>query len=184
MTRLLLEGHGDQSAGQRVSARRHLADGNRPLREARHRSGDSDLGTRSLRPVQSLRDDLSARGDSRQGVRARRTAPATDRRACRASPKAFTPEFEGLNYTVQVAPDDCTGCGLCVAVCPAKDRTEPRRKAINLRAGRRASGDRARRFEMFVAIPDLPRSRIPRESKSLPLLPPLFEFSGCLCGVW
>jgi pyruvate-ferredoxin/flavodoxin oxidoreductase len=41
----------------------------------------------------------------------------------RSVPEGGTPEFEGLSYVVQVAPDDCTGCGLCVEVCPAKDRT-------------------------------------------------------------
>lgn len=97
-------------------------------------------------------------------------------------PEAFTPEFEGLNYTVQVAPDDCTGCGLCVAVCPAKDRTEPRRKAINLRPTDEHRDVERQRFERFEAIPDLPRSRIPRESKSLLLLPSLFEFSGACAG--
>jgi pyruvate-ferredoxin/flavodoxin oxidoreductase len=97
-------------------------------------------------------------------------------------PEAFTPEFEGLNYTVQVAPDDCTGCGLCVAVCPAKDRTEPRRKAINLRPADEHREVERRRFEKFEAIPDLPRSRIPREGKSLVLVPPLFEFSGACAG--
>ena len=68
VTRLLLEGHGDQLPGQCLSAGRNLADGNQPLRKARHRSGDSDLGTRSVRAVQSLRHDLSARGDSCESV--------------------------------------------------------------------------------------------------------------------
>ena len=97
-------------------------------------------------------------------------------------PEMFTPEFEGLQYTVQVAPDDCTGCGLCVAVCPAKDRHEPRRRSINMQAadGQRES-ERAR-FDFFESIPEVPRSRIPRDAKSLPLLPPLFEFSGACAG--
>jgi len=97
-------------------------------------------------------------------------------------PEGFTPEFEGLNYTVQVAPDDCTGCGLCVVVCPAKDRTEPRRKAINLQPVEAHRDVERRRFETFEALPDLPRSRIPLEAKSLMLLPPLFEFSGACAG--
>jgi pyruvate-ferredoxin/flavodoxin oxidoreductase len=97
-------------------------------------------------------------------------------------PEGFTPEFEGLNYTVQVAPDDCTGCELCVAVCPAKDRTEPRRKAINMRPVEAHRDVERSRFEMFEALPDLPRSRIPLDAKSLTLLPPLFEFSGACAG--
>jgi ferredoxin len=49
-----------------------------------------------------------------------------------AVPETHTPELEGLDYRLQVAPEDCTGCGLCVEVCPAKDRTQPKRKAINM----------------------------------------------------
>jgi pyruvate-ferredoxin/flavodoxin oxidoreductase len=42
------------------------------------------------------------------------------------------PEYKGMKYTVQVAPEDCTGCELCVEVCPAKNKTETRLKAINM----------------------------------------------------
>ena len=83
---------------------------------------------------------------------------------------------------MQVAPDDCTGCGLCVAVCPAKDRREPRRKAINLQPVQSHRETERVRFEFFEAIPDVPRGRIPATSHSLPLLPPLFEFSGACAG--
>ena len=62
-------------------------------------------------------------------------------------------DFPGHAYTVQVAPDDCTGCGLCVAVCPAKDRTVPRHKAIDMLAGRRASRARARRLRLLSGCP-------------------------------
>ena len=41
-------------------------------------------------------------------------------------------EFPGMAYTVQVAPEDCTGCALCIEACPAKDKTNPARKAINM----------------------------------------------------
>ena len=47
-------------------------------------------------------------------------------------PEAHTADLAGLSYVVQVAPDDCTGCTLCVEVCPAKDRSQPKRKAINM----------------------------------------------------
>ena len=97
-------------------------------------------------------------------------------------PEGYTPELEGLRYTVQVAPEDCTGCGLCVEICPAKDRTQPRRKAINMRPiGEHRDVERDR-FAFFRTIPEVPRSRIPRDARSLPLLPPLFEFSGACAG--
>ena len=97
-------------------------------------------------------------------------------------PNAFTPELDGLNYTVQVAPDDCTGCGLCVEICPAKDRTEPRRRAINMRPAAEHREAERTRFDFFRGLPEPPRERIPRSSHSLPLLTPLFEFSGACAG--
>ena len=71
----------------------------------------------------------------------------------RSEPEGFTPELEGLSYTVQVAPDDCTGCGLCVEVCPAKDRTQPKRKAINMAPGRRAPRPRTRGVRLLPPDP-------------------------------
>jgi pyruvate-ferredoxin/flavodoxin oxidoreductase len=100
----------------------------------------------------------------------------------RSEPERFTPEFEGLSYTVQVAPDDCTGCGLCVEVCPAKDRTRPRRKAINMQPVAEHRDRERAAFEFFREIPDLPRTRIPHRPRTLALLPARFEFSGACAG--
>ncbi|MDZ7673761.1 MAG: pyruvate:ferredoxin (flavodoxin) oxidoreductase [Acidimicrobiales bacterium] len=105
-------------------------------------------------------------------------APAT----FRSEPEGFTPEFEGLSHTVQVAPDDCTGCGLCVEVCPAKDRTQPRRKAINMRPAAEHRDREREAFEFFRTIPDLPRTAIPDHPRALALLPARFEFSGACAG--
>ncbi len=60
----------------------------------------------------------------RPGGRPGRTFKATDARS---------PEWKGLKWTLQVAAEDCTGCGLCVDVCPAKNKTEAKLKAINMR---------------------------------------------------
>jgi pyruvate-ferredoxin/flavodoxin oxidoreductase len=92
-------------------------------------------------------------------------------------------EHAGLLATIQVAPEDCTGCTICVQVCPAKDRTEPRRKAINMRP----IGDHLERertnFEFFLGLPELDRTTVRadlvRESQ---LFEPLFEFSGACAG--
>jgi pyruvate-ferredoxin/flavodoxin oxidoreductase len=100
----------------------------------------------------------------------------------RSEPEGFTPEFEGLSYTVQVAPDDCTGCGLCVEVCPAKDRTRPKRKAINMAPAVEHRGRERVAFDFFRQIPDLPRTAIPRHPRTLALLPATFEFSGACAG--
>jgi len=96
--------------------------------------------------------------------------------------EAFTPELEGLDYIVQVAPEDCTGCGLCVEVCPSRDRTQPRRKAINMEPLVGHRDTEAAKHAFLRSLPELARARIPREPKALSLLQPLFEFSGACAG--
>lgn len=90
---------------------------------------------------------------------------------------------EGLKYSLQVAVEDCTGCGLCVDVCPAKNKREPKYKAINmveqlpLRERERANWD------YFLTIPELDRREINTSSvKDSQFLEPLFEFSGACSG--
>jgi len=97
-------------------------------------------------------------------------------------PEEHTDELSGLSYVVQVAPDDCTGCGLCVEVCPAKDRTQPKRKAINMQPVAEHRERERASFAFYESIPDVARTRIPVLSRTLPLLPPLFEFSGACAG--
>ncbi len=65
-------------------------------------------------------------------------------------------ELVGHQLTVQVAPDDCTGCGVCVDVCPAKDKTEVKRKSINMRSGDRTPRRRTRAVGL---LRDDPRAR-------------------------
>ncbi|HTK30053.1 MAG TPA: pyruvate:ferredoxin (flavodoxin) oxidoreductase [Vicinamibacterales bacterium] len=91
------------------------------------------------------------------------------------------PDVSGV-YTVQVAPEDCTGCSLCVMVCPAKDKSEPRHKAIDmvpqapLRAGEQAN------YQFFLELPDPDRRRVRADVKSTQFLRPLFEYSGACSG--
>ncbi len=84
--------------------------------------------------------------------------------------------------TIQVAPDDCTGCGVCVDVCPAKSKTDTSHKAINM-APIAAHRDIERpRWDFFQSIAPLDRSLIPHDTvKGSQVLEPLFEFSGA-CG--
>ena len=72
------------------------------------------------------------------------------------------PDFKGMKYTIQVAPEDCTGCTLCVEVCPAKDKASPRRKAINMEEQRPVRDRERENYSFFLDIPELDRSRIQR----------------------
>ena len=93
------------------------------------------------------------------------------------------PDMRGLTYTLQVAPEDCTGCGLCVQVCPAKDRTNPKHKAINLMPQRERRDQERLNYDFFLNIPEVDRSRITRlDAKSSQFLLPLFEYSGACAG--
>ncbi len=92
-------------------------------------------------------------------------------------------ELDGYHLTVQVAPDDCTGCGICVEVCPAKDKSELGRKSINMRPWSEHADTERERWDHFLTIPELDRSAITHDSvKNSQLLQPLFEFSGACSG--
>ncbi|MBK8946290.1 MAG: pyruvate:ferredoxin (flavodoxin) oxidoreductase [Ignavibacteriae bacterium] len=92
-------------------------------------------------------------------------------------------EYEGLAYTIQVAVEDCTGCALCVDICPAKNKRETGKKAINmvpqipLREKERAN------YDYFLNIPEFDRTKLNVGSiKGSQLLQPLFEYSGACAG--
>jgi pyruvate-ferredoxin/flavodoxin oxidoreductase len=92
-------------------------------------------------------------------------------------------DLPGHHLTIQVAPDDCTGCGVCVDVCPARSKEVARRKAINMEpADDHREVERAR-FEAFLALEEAPRDALPHDSvKGVAGLEPLFEFSGACAG--
>ncbi len=93
------------------------------------------------------------------------------------------PGLKGLRYTIQVAPEDCTGCQLCVVMCPAKDKASPRHKAINMEPQRPIRERERQSYEFFLGIPELDRSRVERlDAKGSQLLQPLFEYSGACAG--
>jgi pyruvate-ferredoxin/flavodoxin oxidoreductase len=90
---------------------------------------------------------------------------------------------EGMAYTVQVAPEDCTGCTLCVDACPVKDKSQVGRKAINMAPQPPLRKTEAANWDFFMSIPDLDRTLInPSTIKNSQLLRPLFEFSGACAG--
>jgi pyruvate-ferredoxin/flavodoxin oxidoreductase len=100
-----------------------------------------------------------------------------------ASAPARWRELEGLRYTLQVSADDCTGCALCVEVCPAKSKSEVKHKALDMVPLPPDRDEQAARWEAFLALPDLDRSRLNAgQVKDVQLLPPRFEFSGACAG--
>ncbi|MBN1312611.1 MAG: pyruvate:ferredoxin (flavodoxin) oxidoreductase [Anaerolineae bacterium] len=93
-------------------------------------------------------------------------------------------ELSDQSYTLQVAPEDCTGCGLCVEVCPAKDKSQVGRKALNMESQLPLREPEAANWEFFLNLPDFPRSDgiSFNNVKNVQLLRPLFEFSGACAG--
>ncbi len=93
-------------------------------------------------------------------------------------------EFSEQLYTLQVAVEDCTGCRLCVEVCPVKDKTQVRRKAINMQPQRPIREQERANWDFFMTLPDTPQpgSLHYTQVKDVQLLQPLFEFSGACAG--
>ncbi|MDR7419861.1 MAG: pyruvate:ferredoxin (flavodoxin) oxidoreductase, partial [Armatimonadota bacterium] len=91
-------------------------------------------------------------------------------------------EFKGYQYLLQVAPEDCTGCSLCVMVCPAKDKANPKHKAINMAPQVPLREQERENWNFFLTLPEVERSRLRHNVKESQFLQPLFEFSGACAG--
>ena len=91
-------------------------------------------------------------------------------------------EFPGKKFTIQVAPEDCTGCGICVTVCPAKDKADATRKAINLAPQMPLREPEAANFAFFLGLPEADRASLKLDVKGVQFMQPLFEFSGSCAG--
>ena len=106
----------------------------------------------------------------------------TDRPRSNPSPTEGK-EYKGWQYTIQVAPEDCTGCNLCVNVCPAKDRTNPKHKAINMAPKAPLVEAERANYDFFLELPELQRAEVVRlDHKASQFLEPLFEYSGACAG--
>jgi pyruvate:ferredoxin (flavodoxin) oxidoreductase, homodimeric len=91
-------------------------------------------------------------------------------------------DHPGRRYVLQVAPEDCTGCSLCVQVCPVKDKANPRRKALNMEAQAPLRQRERENYDFFLSLPDPDRTTLRAEVKSSQFARPLFEFSGACAG--
>jgi pyruvate-ferredoxin/flavodoxin oxidoreductase len=116
-------------------------------------------------------------------------AKVYDRAALADAPPTFQStdfkgnEYKGKAFTIQVAPEDCTGCNLCVNVCPAKDKTNPKHKAINMQPQAPLRDAERDNYEFFLDLPELTRAEVVRlDHKGSQFLEPLFEYSGACAG--
>jgi pyruvate-ferredoxin/flavodoxin oxidoreductase len=92
-------------------------------------------------------------------------------------------EFDGWKYTLQVSPEDCTGCYLCVEVCPAKNKSQAGLKAINMQPQPPIREVENKNWEFFAKLPEVDRTLLNVNSvKDSQLLRPLFEYSGACAG--
>jgi pyruvate-ferredoxin/flavodoxin oxidoreductase len=91
-------------------------------------------------------------------------------------------EYAGMKYTLQVAAEDCTGCQLCVEVCPAKDKANPSRKALNMAPQIPLRETERENFDFFLKLPDPDRAMLKDDVKTTQFMRPLFEFSGACAG--
>jgi pyruvate-ferredoxin/flavodoxin oxidoreductase len=180
VTRLLLEGNGDLLP---VSA--FPPDGTWP-------TGTSKFEKRAIaQEIPTWNDDLCVQCNfcsmicPHSAIQTKVYAPE----ALAGAPEGFKsiaqdiyPQLEGTRFTVQVAPEDCTGCGLCIEVCPAKDRKQPSRKALMATPLDEYRDRERENFAFYETIPSAPLGGIDVEKRSAALRLPLFEFSGACAG--
>ncbi len=89
----------------------------------------------------------------------------------------------GWRVSYQVAPDDCTGCGLCVEVCPIRDRKDPKRKALNMVPAEERHAIEVPNWDFFLSLPEYDRTKLDgTKIKHAMMMQPLFEFSGACVG--
>ncbi len=92
-------------------------------------------------------------------------------------------EFAGQQFRIQIAAEDCTGCGVCVSACPAKSKKDPTKKAINMTPILPIREQEARNWDFFFALPEVDRTKVKQNTvRGVQFLQPLFEFSGACAG--
>jgi len=96
---------------------------------------------------------------------------------------ARLPEWKGLGYSLQIAVEDCTGCGICIDVCPARNKSEARLKAINLRPQAPLRENERVNWDFFLSLPEMDRRLVLTDTvREMQIQQPLFEFSSACAG--
>jgi pyruvate-ferredoxin/flavodoxin oxidoreductase len=180
VTAVMLAGKGDLLP---VSA--FPVDGTWPVGTARFEKRNLALDIPVWDPKVCIQCNQCALVCPHAAIRAKLYAPE----ALAGAPATFkTDDFrsvdrKGLKYTIQVAPEDCTGCTLCVQVCPAKDKTNPRHKAIDMAPQRPLRDAERENYAFFLDLPELDRAALGHvDLKTSQFLEPLFEYSGACAG--
>ncbi|MBF0374418.1 MAG: pyruvate:ferredoxin (flavodoxin) oxidoreductase [Alphaproteobacteria bacterium] len=118
-------------------------------------------------------------------IRAKTVEPAllADRPASFKSMPYKGGDFRGTEYLLQVAPEDCTGCTLCVKVCPGVDKADPKRLSLAMVPKHGLVEPERENFDYFLNLPEIDRTKLKGINvKSSQFLQPLFEFSGACLG--
>lgn len=179
VTGAIIAGHGDALP---VSA--FPVDGTWPTGTSRWEKRNIALEIPVWDPVVCIQCNKCAMVCPHAAIRAKVYDPA----ALKEAPESFKSiewkgtDFKGQNYTIQVAPEDCTGCRLCVEVCPAKDKANPRHKAIDMHVQRPLREAEAENFDFFLKLDEPSRRQLRLDVKGSQLITPLFEFSGACAG--
>ena len=132
-------------------------------------------------PVWDPRSASSA-PSARSSARTPPSGPSTTRpTTSRSRPTTFkamvkSADVKGAKITVQVAPEDCTGCRVCVEFCPAESKTQKGHKAINMEPMAPLREKEKRNYEFFLALPDPDRTKVKLDVKGTQFLEPLFEY--------
>jgi len=112
-----------------------------------------------------------------------------DKKHLAGAPSAFKSteyrgkEYEGMQYSIQIAPEDCTGCELCFEACPVKNKAETRLKALNMAPQPALREQERANWDFFLTLPEADRNTAKVDTiKGSQFLQPLFEFSGACSG--
>lgn len=92
-------------------------------------------------------------------------------------------EFAGKKFILQISPEDCTGCGICTSACPAKNKTDPSKKALNMDHIENHLEAEVANWNFFETLPYVKRTEVVKNlPKTTQLIQPLFEYSGACAG--